>query len=244
MKTLALQRALTALGYQPGPADSVFGRKTISAVKAFQADRGLVVDGIVGPKTPAALSKAGGQGVGLAVWTGGPFIQWYREAERRKGLQIRDNAELRKFLKSDGATLGDPAKLPWCGDLVETCTAITLPDEPMIENPYWARSWANFGVKCQPTLGCVLVFTRSSGGHVGFYAGEDKTYFSVLGGNQSNSISISRIAKRRTCRRSCGGCPPIVPISALAGTARHESTRCGATPGSSTWTTRRTIRQT
>ena len=50
----ALQRALTAEGY-PCTSDSIFGPKTLAAVKAFQKARGLVSDGVVGPRTIAAL---------------------------------------------------------------------------------------------------------------------------------------------------------------------------------------------
>ncbi len=48
-----------------------------------------------------------------------------------------------------------------------------------------------------PRLGCVLVFTRNGGGHVGLYLGEDSTHYHVLGGNQSNSVNVMRIAKGR-----------------------------------------------
>lgn len=50
-----LQARLKALGFDPGPIDGVRGPRTISATKAFQASRGLVADGIVGPKTRGAL---------------------------------------------------------------------------------------------------------------------------------------------------------------------------------------------
>jgi hypothetical protein len=46
-------------------------------------------------------------------------------------------------------------------------------------------------------LGDILTFKRNAGGHVGFYVGEDATAYHVLGGNQSNQVSVSRIAKSR-----------------------------------------------
>ena len=52
-----LQRLLTDYGYNPGDVDGVFGTKTEKAVKEFQADFSLVVDGIVGPKSWAALGS-------------------------------------------------------------------------------------------------------------------------------------------------------------------------------------------
>ena len=46
-----LQDALKALGYDPGPIDSVFGENTDSAVRKFQQSREIPVDGIVGRVT-------------------------------------------------------------------------------------------------------------------------------------------------------------------------------------------------
>lgn len=54
----ALQVDLNALGYACGTADGIFGPKTSMAVKAFQRDHGLEVDGVVGKKTRAALEEA------------------------------------------------------------------------------------------------------------------------------------------------------------------------------------------
>lgn len=53
-----LQRALTAAGYDPGPADGTYGEQTEAAVVAFQQANGLSVDGRVGPETAAALNSA------------------------------------------------------------------------------------------------------------------------------------------------------------------------------------------
>jgi len=53
-----LQQALTAAGYEPGPADGTYGEQTEAAVVAFQQANGLSVDGRVGPETAAALNSA------------------------------------------------------------------------------------------------------------------------------------------------------------------------------------------
>ena len=55
MKTL--QRLLNAMFYDCGTVDGIWGVKTNKAVLAFQKDKGLVVDGIVGAKTWDALLK-------------------------------------------------------------------------------------------------------------------------------------------------------------------------------------------
>lgn len=41
------QRGLATLGYQPGPADGIPGRKTAAAIRAYQKKAGLSVDGTV-----------------------------------------------------------------------------------------------------------------------------------------------------------------------------------------------------
>lgn len=51
------QRLLAAAGFDPGPADGVFGPRTSRAVCRFQAAHGLRADGIVGPRTWAALLR-------------------------------------------------------------------------------------------------------------------------------------------------------------------------------------------
>lgn len=51
-----IQQALQEQGFDPGPIDGKFGPQTQSAVRQFQSQQGLVVDGIVGPNTEQALS--------------------------------------------------------------------------------------------------------------------------------------------------------------------------------------------
>ena len=56
-EVLVIQEKLEALGYAPGTLDGIYGDTTASAVRAFQRDHGLEVDGVVGPKTRQALGK-------------------------------------------------------------------------------------------------------------------------------------------------------------------------------------------
>ena len=55
-----LQAALTELTYYKGEIDGKFGKKTVAAVKAFQKDAALKVDGRVGDLTKAKLTDLTG----------------------------------------------------------------------------------------------------------------------------------------------------------------------------------------
>lgn len=62
-----------------GPADSIFGSKTEAAVKLFQADMGISVDGIVGDNTFFKLY--------LNTFMGGRLLQRSR-SDRNKGFDV------------------------------------------------------------------------------------------------------------------------------------------------------------
>lgn len=86
--------------------------------------------------------------------------------------------------------------IPWCGLFVAYC---------FVKNGFAVRQsslssldWLNWGVKLsRPSFGAVMIFIRPGGGHVGFYVSEDKDTYHILGGNQSDSVSITRVAKNR-----------------------------------------------
>ena len=63
-----MQDGLIAKGYSCGPdgADGDFGANTEAALKSFQADHGLEVDGVYGPLSKAKLEGAGGSTGGKA----------------------------------------------------------------------------------------------------------------------------------------------------------------------------------
>lgn len=87
----------------------------------------------------------------------------------------------------------------WCGTFmawVMKRAGLSMP-AIAVRAASWGRAGAWGRELLAPRLGCILVFTRAGGGHVGIYVGEDDTHFHVLGGNQGNSVSITRIAKNR-----------------------------------------------
>lgn len=190
--TLTIQTMLKSHGFDPGPLDGIPGRLTEAAIKAFQTARGLEPDGIVGKLTLAALSN------NEAEPTLNKLVPpWFEIAVSKKGLhEGKDYLAISAFLRSDQKTLGDPRQLPWCGDFVETCIALTLPRELLPANPYLARNWLKFGVACKPQLGAIAVYWRGTktgtSGHVAFVAGNGggANVLYILGGNQSNTVSL------------------------------------------------------
>ena len=129
---------------------------------------------------------------------------WYREARKWLGTKEivggKHSPTIMGWIKGLGSkTLGiivNDDETPWCGTFVAHCMkTVGLPTAPIAVR---AKSWLTYGRQLNgPRLGCILVFTRTGGGHVGFYDGEDATHYHVLGGNQSNSVSVTRIAKDR-----------------------------------------------
>lgn len=60
-----------------------------------------------------------------------------------------------------------------------------------------AKSYLDWGVKLNSAkTGCIVVFSRTGGGHVGFVVGQDKGgNLLVLGGNQNDAVNIKSFSK-------------------------------------------------
>lgn len=63
-KVREIQTRLKRWGYYTGNIDGIYGKKTVAAVKYFQRQNGLTVDGICGEQTLAALGISGGSQAG------------------------------------------------------------------------------------------------------------------------------------------------------------------------------------
>ncbi|SMD09936.1 TIGR02594 family protein [Fulvimarina manganoxydans] len=199
---MAVQTRLKDLNYYAGAIDGDAGARTEAALTDFKRAQGLTPRPYPCIQTLHLLydEDAKPRAKPIIVASGEPA--WMVEARSVKGLhEANSYGELSAWLRSDGSTLGDPRKLPWCGDFVQTAIALTLPGEAIPANPYLARNWLKFGQETEPRLGAVLVFWRGSrsgiSGHVGFYVGEDAETYHVLGGNQSNAVTVTRLSKSR-----------------------------------------------
>lgn len=133
--------------------------------------------------------------------TGSYLPRWMEIAKGYVGVKeipgAKHNSTIQKWLAKLGAWWRDD-ETPWCGVFVAHC--LREAGLPLPENWMRAKVWADYGSNLRSTHvapGAILVFARQGGGHVGFYAGEDSSYFYVLGGNQGNAVSISKIAKTR-----------------------------------------------
>lgn len=201
---VAVQEALIARKYDLGPAgaDGVFGRKSIAALSKFQIDARLDVKylgTVADSSTSPTLKALGIDPTKLPGWGSAEqkLPPWVTELNRMVGLR-ESNPKLKIWLKSDGKTVGDPAKIPWCGDAIQTPFLLTLPNEPMPENPYWALNWNKFGVPLDDFyLGAICTLKRTGGGHVFQVLGHSKTHIYGLGGNQSDSVSVAKFDKQR-----------------------------------------------
>jgi uncharacterized protein (TIGR02594 family) len=189
-----VQKRLNETGFPVGPVDGVRGKATIAAIRRFQLAHSLIADGIAGPLTLAAMFRVPQHTIeGPDQWP------WLTELMRIYGYsEIENNAALKRWLASAGGYVGDPKRVPWCGDAVETAILRSLPWERVPRTPFFARSWINFGVASEPRVGAICVWPRGeASGHVAFLVGETKTHWIALGGNQGNRVSRSLIPKSR-----------------------------------------------
>lgn len=86
---------------------------------------------------------------------------------------------------------------PWCG----VFTGYVMKEAGYTIPKYYmrAKAWLDWGVPAMfPVQGCIAIFDRKGGGHVGFVVGQDvKGNLFVLGGNQGNKVSVAMFDKKR-----------------------------------------------
>lgn len=140
-QVVLLQDCLYRLGYLNGPVDGVFGLTTHRAVSRFQADRGLIVDGIVGQRTWEALRQA----VGM-VETKTHIVKpgetlW--DLARRFGTTVPALAGVNNIEKPRVLRAGVKLMIPAAG------TGTTAVSRPLVQLVHWEEArkiYKNFAV--------------------------------------------------------------------------------------------------
>lgn len=127
-------------------------------------------------------------------------LAWIDEAHKYVGLTeikgTRHNKTITKWLQALGAWWTDD-ETPWCG--VFTAHCLTVANRAIPKHWYRAKAYADYGtVLTKPAFGCLGVMSRTGGGHVCFVIGETTNdRLVVIGGNQSNQVSIASYPRSR-----------------------------------------------
>lgn len=113
-----IQQRLVALHYKPGAPDGIYGHSTEMAVRAFQADHKLAVDGAVGPLTAIALAGAHaktappvpkpGSSPGLLA-----LAEAIKHLDEKEDPAGSNRQPFGKWFQMDG--------VPWCNIFVSYC---------------------------------------------------------------------------------------------------------------------------
>lgn len=150
---------------------------------------------------------------------------WLIEARRHIGLDeipgAATNSTIARWLIELSAWWRDD-ETPWCGTFVAHCIEHAGYSVPK----YWmrAREWTNWGRALDvPVVGCIVVFERRGGGHVGFVIGTDDCgNLLVLGGNQGNEVSIDAFPRLRAIAYRWPTAVPLFHIDPLPVIAGFE----------------------
>lgn len=129
-----------------------------------------------------------------------PELLWLTEARKHIGLREiagkTHNPTIINWLGYLKAWWKDD-ETPWCGTFVAHCCRVAQRQIP--RHWYRAKAWLEVGAPLdKPAYGCIVVFERQGGGHVGFVVGQDAAgNLLVLGGNQGNRVSIAPFSRSR-----------------------------------------------
>ncbi|MEX0728426.1 MAG: TIGR02594 family protein [Planctomycetaceae bacterium] len=182
--------------------DGQLGPRTHQVIMAFQKAKGLVADGLVGPKTLAALGLISTpKPAPVMVAPGAPWLD-IAVAEmgvHENSLPGQHNSRIVEYHQT--TTLkATTDETPWCSSFVNwvmqqsgrTGTSNAL-----------AKSWLNWGVPVtNPTRGVVVVIKKKTPGmtqatgsttgfHVGFFIDLSPAHIRILGGNQGDQVKYS-----------------------------------------------------
>ena len=158
-------------------------------------------------------------------------LDWIVEAEKHVGLaEIKGsehNPEILQFWKDIKRGGIKTDEIPWCAAFVGACLERAGIPSTRFEG---ALSYLEWGSNLtEPVYGCVVVFARMGGGHVGFVVGKDENgRLMVLGGNQADAVNIApferfRVVAYRWPKDVPVGDEPLPLLSSSAVSSTNEA---------------------
>jgi uncharacterized protein (TIGR02594 family) len=125
---------------------------------------------------------------------------WIDTAQKEIGVtevpgKKKSDPRILEYFKDSKLNFGtvEDTQTAWCGSFaawVMIRNGITPP-----KDSFRATEWLNFGQRLdKPVYGAIGFKPRKGGGHVSFIVGqsEDGVYYYMLGGNQKNSVRVSK----------------------------------------------------
>jgi uncharacterized protein (TIGR02594 family) len=181
----------------------------------------LIADGVMGPKTRAALARynaakecIGDDDVGRLIAANTPSAStgaatdhqesdaWMAVAEAELGTaEVAGAAGNQRIIAYHGATSLEAKsdEVPWCSSFVNW---VMRQAGYTSTNSALAKSWLGWGVACGPRYGAITVIKKrgadsdaatgsSTGFHVGFLVEATRGRVRLLGGNQGDMVKLS-----------------------------------------------------
>lgn len=171
----AIQKKLKELGHDPGTLDGIWGTDTRAAVAAHLGVKGArapASDAVEAPWMALARAQIGTKEV-AGAGNNASVISFYTEA----GVPQKEDA------------------VPWCAAFVG---AMLKRAGYKGTSSLMARSYLNWGTELtKPRAGCVAVFKRGAppAGHVAFVEEWEGNIVRVLGGNQSDAVTVTSYSR-------------------------------------------------
>jgi uncharacterized protein (TIGR02594 family) len=131
----------------------------------------------------------------------------YNTADIDKFVRNHSTTDLHHLFGQNFRLITEGHLVPWCGLFMGIVAHNS--GNKSVKEPLYPINWVNFGSEASvPMFGDILIFihpseTNKKAGNVGLYIGEDSDCYHVLGGNENDTVCITRILKSRlyTARR-------------------------------------------
>lgn len=230
------QTTLTQRGF-PADVDGIFGKGTRKRVYEFQEASSITIDGIIGPDTWERLNPGAPAEPTPPAMGDNQYLTLARSQLGVKELAgAASNPKIDAYFDEIGHK-GESDSTAWCAAFVGW---VLLKNGQRGTGSLAARSYENWGAKATKADAVIAVFWRVDPngwqGHVALFVREVGDYVEVIGGNQSNGVTIARYPKAQLLGyRKPAPVPATAPVEPVPAPRVAEPTPTPETPQEGFW---------